>query len=127
VAWLVWAAARLAAALTGGRAEPFGAKFADDVVRGRTYLAWPHTPTVAVTAAAIVLAGGAAALAGTAGWLILRRRPAAGDPVAALARNPRMRALTARPAAPRPPCAGPWPEPTRAPSTPRRPGSRSAG
>ena len=98
LSWLIWAAARLASATTGGRVEPFGPKFAGDVLHGRTYRAWPHTPTVAVTAASIVLAGGAAILAGFAGWLITRRRPAAGDPVAALARNPRMRTLTARPA-----------------------------
>jgi type IV secretory pathway TraG/TraD family ATPase VirD4 len=99
LSWLTWAAARLAAGLTGGRAEPFGTRFADDVLRGRTNRAWPHTPTVAVTAAAIVLVGAVAVLVGLAGWLIMRRRAAAGDPVAALARNPRMRALTARPTA----------------------------
>jgi type IV secretory pathway TraG/TraD family ATPase VirD4 len=99
LSWLTWAAARLAAGLTGGRAEPFGTRFADDVLRGRTGRAWPHTPTTAVTTAAIVLAGAAVVLAGFAGWLIARRRAAAGDPVAALARNSRMRALTARPAA----------------------------
>jgi len=99
LSWLTWAAARLAAGLTGGRAEPFGTRFVDDVLAGRTGRAWPHTPTVAVATAAIVLAGCATVLAGLAGWLIARRRAAAGDPVAALARNPRMRALAARPAA----------------------------
>jgi len=64
LSWLIWAAARLASATTGGRVEPFGTKFAGDVLHGRTYRAWPHTPTVAVTAAAIVLACGAAVLAG---------------------------------------------------------------
>jgi type IV secretory pathway TraG/TraD family ATPase VirD4 len=98
LSWLTWAAARLAAGLTGGQAEPFGTRFVDDVLRGRTNRAWPHTPTVVVTTAAIVMAGSAAVLVGLAGWLIMRRRAAAGDPVAALARNPRMRALTARPA-----------------------------
>ena len=42
---LVWAAARIAAGLSGGAAEPFGIKFAADVLHGRTATAWPHTPT----------------------------------------------------------------------------------
>src|SRR6266487_3439537 len=74
LSWLTWAAARLAAAITGGRAEPFGTRFLDDVLRGRTGRAWPHTPTVVVTSAAIVLVGAAVVLAGFAGWLIARRR-----------------------------------------------------
>ena len=54
---LIWAAARLAAWITGGTAESFGMKFADDVLHGRTGQAWPHTPTAAVTVTAVVLAG----------------------------------------------------------------------
>jgi type IV secretory pathway TraG/TraD family ATPase VirD4 len=91
---LIWAAARIAGLLTGGRAEPFGMKFAGDVLHGHTYRAWPHTPTVAVTAVAVVLVGSAAVLAVLAGRLVARLWPVPGDPVAALARNPRMRALT---------------------------------
>ena len=45
---IVWAAARIAAGLSGGTAEPFGIKFAADVLHGRTAAAWPGTPTPAV-------------------------------------------------------------------------------
>jgi len=93
---LIWAAARLAAWITGGTIEPFGIKFASDLAHGRTAQAWPHTPTVAVTAATIVLTAAAAAMSIGAAWVIARWRPAPGDPVAALARNTRMRALTRR-------------------------------
>ena len=96
---LIWAAARIAAGIAGGQVEPFGTTFAGDILHGRTYRAWPHTPTVAVTAVAVVLIGGAATLAAVAGTAIARRRSTPADPVAALARNPRMRALTGRPAA----------------------------
>jgi type IV secretory pathway TraG/TraD family ATPase VirD4 len=99
LAGLIWAAARIAAAITGGTTEPFGAGFAGDVLHGRTGRAWPHTPTVAVITTAVVLAGLAALLAGVAAWRTARLRPVPGDPVAALARNPRMRALTRTPAA----------------------------
>jgi type IV secretory pathway TraG/TraD family ATPase VirD4 len=91
---LIWAAARLAAAITGGTTESFGAKFAGDVVHGRTGRAWPHTPTIAVTIIAVALTGCAIALAIGVVWLTARWRPAPADPVAALARNPRLRALT---------------------------------
>ncbi len=96
---LIWAAARLAAGITGGTVESFGAKFAGDVLHGRTWQAWPHTPTIAVTIIAAVLTGLAAALVIGAAWLTSRLRPAPADPVAALARNPRMRALTRQPVA----------------------------
>jgi type IV secretory pathway TraG/TraD family ATPase VirD4 len=99
VSWLIWAAARVAATITGGTTEPFGAKFISDVLHDRTWRAWPHTPTPAVTAAAIVVVVLAAALAAVAWRAIARRRSAPGDPVAALARNPLMRALTHLPAA----------------------------
>ena len=82
---LVWAAARLAAWITGGTAESFGMKFAGDVLHGRTGQAWPHTPTVMVTVTALVLAGCVAALATMGAWVIVRLWPAPGDPVAALA------------------------------------------
>ena len=94
---LIWAAARLAAVLTGGTTESFGIKFADDVVHGRTGRAWPHTPTRTVTIITIVLIAFAAALITGLVWLTARWRPAPADPVAALARNPRLRALTRRP------------------------------
>jgi hypothetical protein len=38
---IAWAAARIAARLSGGTAEPFGIKFAADVLHGRTSTAWP--------------------------------------------------------------------------------------
>jgi hypothetical protein len=99
VCGLIWAAAWLAAGITGGTTEPFGIKFAVDVVHGRTGQAWPHTPTVAVAVAAALLTLGIAALVISVAWVVARWRPAPGDPVAALARNPRMRALTHRVAA----------------------------
>ncbi len=96
---VVWAAARIAAKLCGGTAEPFGIKFAGDVLHGRTGRAWPHTPTPAVVAASAVLAG-AAGLAVALVWRAAAARlPAPADPVAALARNPGIRALTAGPSA----------------------------
>jgi len=91
---LIWAAARLAAVVTGGTTESFGIKFASDVLNGRTAQAWPHTPTAVVAATAVVLIGCATALAIGGAWVIARWQSAPGDPVAALARNPRMRALT---------------------------------
>jgi type IV secretory pathway TraG/TraD family ATPase VirD4 len=96
---LVWAAARLAAWVTGGATEPFGARFASDVLNGRAAQAWPHTPTTAVAVMAVLLAGCVAILGTVVARVAARLRPAAGDPVAALARNPRMRALTLRPTA----------------------------
>ncbi|MGH3217932.1 MAG: type IV secretory system conjugative DNA transfer family protein [Streptosporangiaceae bacterium] len=96
---LIWAAAVIAAAVTGGHVESFGTRFAGDVLRGHTSRAWPHTPTVAVAVLAVVLLGVVAAGAATVWWLVSRHRTAPGDPVAALARNPRIRALTRRDAA----------------------------
>jgi Domain of unknown function (DUF4913)/TraM recognition site of TraD and TraG len=96
---IVWAAARIASRLSGGAAEPFGIKFASDVLHGRTGRAWPHTPTPLVAATSVLLLALAAALAIAAGLAVARRRPAPADPVAALARNPAMAALTRRPVA----------------------------
>ena len=94
VVGLIWAAARIVAGVGGGHAEPFGIEFVADLVHGRTYRAWPHTSTVTVTTVAVVLISGAALLAVLAARLIVRRLAVPGDPVAALARNPRMSALT---------------------------------
>jgi type IV secretory pathway TraG/TraD family ATPase VirD4 len=96
---LIWAAAWLAAAITGGTAESFGMKFASDVAHGRTQQAWPHTPTIAVVVAAALLTLCVAALVVVAACAVARWRPTPGDPIAALARNPRMRGLTHRAAA----------------------------
>ena len=99
LAGLLWGAARLAATVTGGTVAPFGAGFTDAVLHGRTTQAWPHTPTIAVAAFAVALSLSGATLAVLVMRVMARLRPAPGDPVAALARNPRMRALTLRPAA----------------------------
>ncbi len=96
---LIWAAAAIAGAITGGRTEPFGMKFTRDLLHGRSQDAWPHTPTVAVVITAVLMAGAVAAIAAGAARLLGRWRTAPGDPVAALARNPRMRALTRLPVA----------------------------
>jgi type IV secretory pathway TraG/TraD family ATPase VirD4 len=101
VAALGWAAARIAAAVTGGTTEPFGITFITDVLHGNTTAAWPHTPTTAVTTALLIVLALAAGLAVAAGWLITRHRHAPGDPVAALARNPAITALTRIPVAQR--------------------------
>ena len=93
---IIWAAAAMASLIVGGTTEPFGSKFAGDLLHGRTGEAWPHTPTVAVVIATGILAGTVAVLAVGAARVLGRLRPAPGDPVAALARNPRMRALTRR-------------------------------
>jgi type IV secretory pathway TraG/TraD family ATPase VirD4 len=94
---LIWAAASLAGVVAGGRTEPLGLKFTRDVLHGRTQSAWPHTPTTLVVITAVVLGVLVAGLAGGVFWLTSRWRAAPGDPVAALARNDRMRALTRRP------------------------------
>ena len=99
IAALVWIGAKVAAAVTGGMTEPFGIKFVTDVLNGHTSSAWPHTPTPAVIAAVIVTLTFAAALAIVAGWLIARHLRVPGDPVAALAHNPAITALTRGPVA----------------------------
>jgi type IV secretory pathway TraG/TraD family ATPase VirD4 len=96
---VIWGAARLVAWATGGETQSFGTKFAVDVLDGRTAQAWPHTPTVAVAVVAVLLAGCVVAAGVVAVRVTARWRPAPGDPVAALARNPRMHALTAVPTA----------------------------
>jgi hypothetical protein len=105
----------------GGTAESFGMKFAADLVHGRTQRAWPHTPTYAVAVAAVLLALCIGVVVIGAVSAIARWRPAPGDPVATLARNPLMRALTRRsPRARRWGCAGLSLTPCRAGSTPFR-------
>jgi type IV secretory pathway TraG/TraD family ATPase VirD4 len=96
VCGLIWAAARLAAGITGGTTEPFGIKFAGDLGHGRTQQAWPHTSSVAVAVATVLLTLCVAALVISVAWVMAQWRPVPGDPVATLARNPRMRALTHR-------------------------------
>ena len=96
---VVWASARIAAALTGGGVEPFGIAFITDLAHGRTAQAWPHTPAAAVAVTTTILLTLACAAAAVLARLIGRGWHAPGDPFAALARNPRMLALTQLPAA----------------------------
>jgi type IV secretory pathway TraG/TraD family ATPase VirD4 len=86
--WLIWAAAWTAGSLFGGRVRDFGFEFANDVIAGRTAAAWPGTPTFAVVAVAALLVSLTVLVLGGVGWLIMRRLPQPGDPVAALADNP---------------------------------------
>ncbi|MEV4325666.1 type IV secretory system conjugative DNA transfer family protein [Microbispora rosea] len=90
VAVVLWAAAGLAALLTGGAVAPLGTGFVADVLHGRMADAWPCTPTWAVAGIAAVLAVAAATVALPVCRAVLRRLPAPADPVAALARNPRL-------------------------------------
>jgi type IV secretory pathway TraG/TraD family ATPase VirD4 len=99
LAALIWAGAKIAALVTTGAVEPFGMQFIADLAHGRTSHAWPHTPTPAVTTTAAVLTTTAAFLAAAVARFIARHRAVPGDPVAALARNPRMLAMTRLPAA----------------------------
>jgi len=91
---LVWVAATLASGLAGGRREAFSIKFLTDVARGRTGVAWPHTPTAAVLAITFVLLAVVVVLGVLVVRTVARFRAAPGDPVAALAVNPQMRALS---------------------------------
>jgi type IV secretory pathway TraG/TraD family ATPase VirD4 len=96
---LIWAAAWIASVIADGRVHPFGIKFVSILLNGETYRDWPHTPTIAVIITAVVLVACTVALAVGTGLLVARFRRAPGDPVAALARNPRMRTLTRLPSA----------------------------
>ena len=97
--WLVWVAARAAAALTGGHVLPFGERWAADLADGHTSQVWPGTPTPLVAAIATLLVCCAAGVVGAAWWLVSRRLPQPGDPVAALYRNPGILPLTPGPSA----------------------------
>ena len=98
-AGLAWVSAWTAAALSGGRVPAFGGRWALSVVRGRTAVAWPGTPTVLVAVVGILLAG-AVTSAAVAAWRVIGPRvPRPGDPVAALARNPQIAGLAAGAAA----------------------------
>jgi hypothetical protein len=63
LAALIWAAARIAAALTGGTVVPFGLAFITDLAHGQTASAWPRTSSAAVGVACAVLIGVAGVLA----------------------------------------------------------------
>ncbi|MEV4251678.1 TraM recognition domain-containing protein [Spirillospora sp. NPDC049652] len=83
--WLLWAAARLAAALTGGRVMAFGVDFALALARGQTFRMWPGTSTLLVLALVVVFA----AAVGAVTWVVWQRVAARlippGDAIAALA------------------------------------------
>lgn len=90
--WVVWAGARIAAALAGGHVARFGFGFCAALAAGRTRVAWPGVPTGAVAACTVVIAAAIAA-AITAIWVKAAPRllHAADDPVAALSRRHRRR------------------------------------
>ncbi|WP_067479547.1 type IV secretory system conjugative DNA transfer family protein [Actinomadura hibisca] len=91
--WVVWAAAKCAAMMTGGRVMRFGVDFAVTAVRRRTDELWPGTPTPLV----LLLLGAFIFTTTALTWKIWRhianRRPAPDDPIAALADNPGLTAL----------------------------------
>ena len=93
---LAWAAARLASGMAGGHVEGFGSGFVIDLLHGRTDKTWPGTPTPLVITFLAVLAAASITTAGTAWWMIARRIPEPGDPVAALSDNPELKDLTAQ-------------------------------
>jgi type IV secretory pathway TraG/TraD family ATPase VirD4 len=99
LAWLAWAAARLAAALAGGRVPPFGTRWASALAHGHTAQAWPGTPTPLVAVTGGALAALLAAVAVIAWRIIARRVTQPGDPVAALSRDRSIRQLAPAPAA----------------------------
>lgn len=87
---VVWAAAKLAAALAGGRAEGYGFGFCVAVLTARFARAWPGTPT-ALVAALTIAAFGLAVAGAVCGWRRFGEQlfPVPGDPVAALAAHRR--------------------------------------
>jgi type IV secretory pathway TraG/TraD family ATPase VirD4 len=99
--WLLWAAARLAAALTGGHVMAFGGGFAVAAARHQTQRLWPGTPTLLVLLILLTLVS----IVVTSTWKIWQRtallRPHPGDPIAALADNPALESLGHGPAATR--------------------------
>ncbi|GAA1574394.1 hypothetical protein GCM10009678_66370 [Actinomadura kijaniata] len=92
--WVVWAAAKCAAALTGGRVMAFGTDFLLAVTRRHTDRAWPGTPTPLVLTFLLALVVGLTALVWIIWLRIATRRPTPGDPIAALADNPRLGELS---------------------------------
>jgi type IV secretory pathway TraG/TraD family ATPase VirD4 len=101
LAWLAWAAARLAAALAGGpvKVPPFGVRWLSDLVHGRTRQAWPGVPTSLVVVTGAVLAAVLAAAVIVIWRIVAGRVTAPGDPVAALNRDRSIRRLTRAPSA----------------------------
>ncbi|KOX13704.1 hypothetical protein ADL05_18570 [Nocardiopsis sp. NRRL B-16309] len=83
----VWAAAWVAAALTGGSVAPFSGQWVGALVRGHTEQTWPGTPTPAVIATGIVVVAAASTLVFFVMRAVLSRRSAPDDPVAAINRE----------------------------------------
>jgi hypothetical protein len=93
VMFVVWTAARLAAAVSGGRVIGFGFTFAADVAARRWAGAWPGTSTPLVVICAGLMAA-AVVVPTLAAWILLAPRllHAPDDPAAALARHRRAHA-----------------------------------
>jgi type IV secretory pathway TraG/TraD family ATPase VirD4 len=99
MAWLVWLAAWIAAALVGRRVPPFDEHWIISLARGHTGQTWPGVPTILVLLITAALTG-TAITAGILTWRVIAARiPRPGDPVAALAANPQINPLTPVPAA----------------------------
>lgn len=99
VSWLAWLAARIAAALVGGRVPRFSERWVISVARGRTVQAWPGTPTPLVSVICVGLAVAAMTVATMMSRIIGARIPRPGDPVAALNRDRAIRRLAHKTAA----------------------------
>ena len=86
--FVVWAAARIAAAIGGGHVPGFGIGFGIDVADRHTRAAWPGVPTPLVITCTAVIAAVAVAVCWTI-WVLVAPRlmHAPDDPVAALARH----------------------------------------
>ncbi|QFG22849.1 type IV secretory system conjugative DNA transfer family protein [Actinomadura sp. WMMB 499] len=91
--WIVWASAKIAAALTGGHVMPFGADLAFTLAGWDTGTAWPGTPTPLVLAVLAALLTAVAASVWITWQRVAARCPQPGDAVAALADNPGLAAL----------------------------------
>jgi type IV secretory pathway TraG/TraD family ATPase VirD4 len=91
--WIVWAAAHVAAALTGGHVHPFGGVFALAIARNQTSVAWPGTPTPLVVIILIAVACGIGTVVWKVWQHVAERMTPPGDPVAALAYNPELEQL----------------------------------
>lgn len=91
--WLLWASAKLASVLAGGRVMAFGTDFALASARRQPERLWPKTPTPLVLTVFVLILAGLGVLAWTAWQRIASRLAQPGDPVAALADNPGLDAL----------------------------------
>lgn len=83
----LWAAAWLAARLTGGEVSAFGGAWVGALLRGDTEQTWPGTPTPVVIAVAVVVLLVVTVVVSLIARVILKRRGAPDDPVAAINRD----------------------------------------